>query len=128
MSSVEIVLKKMRMIGQRAISKYGKNYKSTREPIMILIMANEHQIENIENTLVEEQYFDYKGVICLSQSIVPILNSRGKIQMKNEEEILLSSDGSGGFLGNLSKARIFESWDRANIQYLQVINLKNLSK
>ena len=47
--------------------------------------------------------------------------------MKNEEEIHLCSDGSGGFLGNLSKAKIFQSWDRANIQFLQIVNLKNFT-
>lgn len=46
--------------------------------------------------------------------------------MKTDEEIYLSSDGSGGFLGNLSKAQVFTSWDRTNIQYLQVVSAKNI--
>lgn len=79
LTTIEIVLRKLDMIGRKAVSKYGKNFKASREPIMILIMANEYEIESVEDFLVENKYFDYKGIIVLSQSIVPILNTRGKI-------------------------------------------------
>jgi hypothetical protein len=127
MNTIQILLTKLKTIGDKAVKKYGKNYQGTREPIMILVLANEYEIEKIEKHLVSCQYYDYKGVICLSQTATPIINSRGKIQMKTEEEIYLSSDGSGGFLGNLNKAQVFTSWDRTNVQYLQVTTAKNIS-
>lgn len=74
MNTIQMIFNKLKNIGDKAIAKYGKNYASSREPIMILMLANEYEIENIEKHLVSHKYYDYKGVICLSQSTAPVLN------------------------------------------------------
>jgi len=38
-----------------------------REKVLIVLMVSEGQVENAEHFLTENQYFDYKGIICLSQ-------------------------------------------------------------
>ena len=94
---------------------------------MVLLMCNELEIEDLEEFLVLKKYFGYSGIICLSQSIIPNINWKGKIVMKHEDELSLSSDGSGGFLANLKRAKIFESWMKAKIKYLNVINISDLN-
>lgn len=66
-SVIEYFLKKLRGIGQCAVKTYGKNFSGNREPIMVLLMVNEYEIDDIENFLVGEKYFGYTGIICLSQ-------------------------------------------------------------
>jgi hypothetical protein len=53
-------------VGQLALSKYGKNYLADREPIMVLITVSAYETEQVEYHLIENKYFDYKGVICIS--------------------------------------------------------------
>lgn len=66
-SVIEYFLKRLKGIGQCALKKYEKGYEGNREPIMVLLMINEYEIDEIENFLVGERYFGYTGIICLSQ-------------------------------------------------------------
>ena len=64
---IEYLLNKLRVIGDVAVKAHGKNFKGNRQPIMVLLMANEYQIEDVEQFLVKNKYFFYTGIICLSQ-------------------------------------------------------------
>lgn len=126
-SLLEVYLRKLKILGDHAIQKYGRNFKGPREPIMVLLMANEYEIGNLENFLITNRYFNYSGVICLSQCVMPNIDSRGKIVMRDFGKISFSSNGSGGFVANLKRAKIFNSWENANIKYLNIFDLSNLN-
>lgn len=126
-SLLEYVLKKLKTIGDYAINKFGRNFKGPREPIMVLLMANEYEIGNLEDFLITNRYFNYSGIICLSQCVMPNLDSKGKIIMKDFGHISFSSNGSGGFMANLNKAKIFKSWENGGIKYLNIFDLSNLN-
>ena len=59
--------------------------------------------------------------------MIPNINRKGKILVNSNNKISLSSNGSGGFLANLNKTRIFESWESADIRYLNITDLNNLN-
>lgn len=126
-SILEVYLRKLKILGDHAMQKHGRNFKGPREPIMVLLMANEYEIGNLENYLISNRYFNYSGVICLSQCVMPNIDSRGKIVMRDFGKISFSSNGSGGFVANLKRAKIFNSWDNAGIKYLNIFDLTNLN-
>lgn len=72
-SVIEFFLKKLKGLGQTAVKLHGKGYAGNREPIMVLLMINEYEIDIIESFLVGEKYFGYTGIICLSQVSTPPL-------------------------------------------------------
>lgn len=72
-SVIEFFLKKLKGLGQTAVKIHGKGYAGNREPIMVLLMINEYEIDIIESFLVGEKYFGYTGIICLSQVSLPLL-------------------------------------------------------
>ena len=125
-SAIEFFLKKLKAVGERAVGKFGKSYKGNRQPIMVLLMANEYQIEEIEEFLVSNRYFGYTGIIVLSQAVIPIINTRGRIMLNGNQQICFGSDGSGGFMANLKKTQIFSSWVNAGVQHLNIIDITNL--
>lgn len=63
---LEFVLKRLKSLGNFAIEKYGKLYKSRRDAIMPIIVSNHMDIEAVENELIKNNYFGYKGLICFS--------------------------------------------------------------
>lgn len=126
-SILEMILKKLKTLGDYCIMKYGRNFKGPREPIMVLLMANEYEIGNLEDFLISNRYFNYSGIICLSQCIMPNIDSKGKIIMKSFGEISFSSNGSGGFIANLKKAKIFNSWENGGIKFLNIFDITNLN-
>jgi len=57
----------------------------------------------------------------------PIINEKGKIEINSKNKLLLESRGSGAFLTQISKTKIFKTWEKAGIKYLNIIDLKNLN-
>jgi hypothetical protein len=61
---LEIILQRLKNLGKLAISKYGKGYESAREPIMPVICVNEVDIDIVEDRLITNNYYNYKGLLC----------------------------------------------------------------
>jgi UDP-N-acetylglucosamine pyrophosphorylase len=47
------------------------------------------------------------------------------MQINENYDIMLASEGSGAFLSQISKTKLLETWEKSQIQYLNVIDLKN---
>jgi len=60
------ILNKLREIGDQAIKLYGKNFEGIREPIMPILCVSEAEIDIVEKYLVDNNYLEYKGFMCLS--------------------------------------------------------------
>lgn len=63
---LEFILKRLKSLGDYAISRHGKLYKSSRDAIMPIIISNYLDIEAVESVLIRNNYFGYKGLICYS--------------------------------------------------------------
>ena len=49
-----------------AINKYGKGFEIDREPILPVICVNELDVDKVEEELLKNNYYGYKGVLCFS--------------------------------------------------------------
>jgi UDP-N-acetylglucosamine pyrophosphorylase len=127
MTVLECYLQKLKNLSQFAIEKYGKNFVGKREAILVLLIANENEIDEVDEFLIANKYFQYPGVIVLTECVMPDIDFKGRIIKKSEDQISFSSSGSGGFLANLKKADIFESWEKSGTEYLNIVNLSNLN-
>ena len=63
-SFVQYCLQKIKSLGKHAVSVYGKNYETERDPILVLIQCNDYNLEEIDEYLVKNRYFGYQGLIC----------------------------------------------------------------
>lgn len=63
---LEFILKRLKSLGEKAVQTHGKLYKSRRDPIMPIIISSHLDIEPIENELIKNNYYGYKGLICFS--------------------------------------------------------------
>lgn len=64
-SLLELYLKRLKDLGNLAQQKYGKN-NLQRDPILPVICVNDHEIEEVEQELVKNNYFGYSGLLCFS--------------------------------------------------------------
>ena len=56
----------------------------------------------------------------------PVLDTNQKILLDNQGNIRLRSTGSGGFLLNLAKFGVLNTWAKQNIEYLHFIGVRDL--
>lgn len=61
---LQILLERLKNLGKLAIKTYGKGYESAREPIMPVICVNELDIDTVEDKLISNNYYGYKGLLC----------------------------------------------------------------
>lgn len=61
---LQIKLQRLKNLGKLAVSKFGKGYESSREPIMPVICVNESDIDIVEDRLISNNYYGYKGLLC----------------------------------------------------------------
>lgn len=64
-SLLELYLKRLKDLGSLAQQKYGKKHFQ-RDPILPIICVNDHEIEEVEQELIKNNYFGYSGLYCFS--------------------------------------------------------------
>ena len=64
LSLVEIITKRLKDLGAVAVSKYGRGFEIEREPILPVICVNELDVDQVEEELLKNDYFGYKGILC----------------------------------------------------------------
>ena len=64
-SLLELYLKRLKDLGSLATQKYGKK-QYQRDPILPIICVNDHEIEEVEQELIKNNYFGYSGLLCFS--------------------------------------------------------------
>lgn len=66
-SLIELIIKRTKSLVQAATEVHGKNTSSQDDPILIVIVLNECQIERAYRVLTQAEYFGYRGVVLLEQ-------------------------------------------------------------
>ena len=64
MNLLEFFLTRLKDLGSLVVRKFGKGYTSNREPILPIFCVNEADIDAVENNLLSENYYGYKGMLC----------------------------------------------------------------
>lgn len=64
MSIIEIIVSRLKDLGSIAIGKYGKGFEIEREPILPVICVNELDVDIVEEELLKNDYYGYKGILC----------------------------------------------------------------
>lgn len=61
---IKFLLSRLRDLGRFSIQRFGKNYSHDREPIFAVICVNELDVDQVEEELLKNDYFGYKGILC----------------------------------------------------------------
>ena len=64
LSLLEIIICRLKDLGTVATGKYGKGFEWEREAILPVICVNELDVEKVEEELLKNDYFGYKGILC----------------------------------------------------------------
>lgn len=66
---LSMFVERIRSLGEEAIRRYGRNFlvNEVKEPIEIILVANEDDYDNIQTYLVSEKYFNYTRFILFPQ-------------------------------------------------------------
>jgi len=70
-SLLEYYITRVRALGDAALSKHGKKYTKSRAPILLFVMANDKNVQQIDDALVKNNYYGYHGIICFSSVLNP---------------------------------------------------------
>jgi len=57
-------LTRLKGLGRLSVEKFGKNYSKDREPIFVVICVNELDLDVVEEELLKNEYYGYKGILC----------------------------------------------------------------
>ena len=69
----------------------------TRSPVLIYLLICEDEFSEVLEHLKSNSYFGVKGVICLPQENLPVLDNSGKVFLEDVRSIATRPIGSGGF-------------------------------
>lgn len=107
------------------IKEANKKYNIT---IYWYIMTS---IQNHDETLKffeDNNYFGYDKahILFFNQGELPILNSDGKIVLKDKENIFMAPDGNGGIFKALGEEGMLKHMEQNGIKYLTIGNVDNI--
>lgn len=76
----------------------------------------------------EHNYFGYPGeyVKFFIQEMVPAVDHEGRILMQNEDELVLSPNGNGGWFSSMAKSGMLDDVHARGVQWLNVFAVDNV--
>lgn len=70
--------------------------------------------------------YDKEHIIFFEQGELPLLDTEGKVVLRNKSEIFMAPDGNGGIFRALGSEKILEHMEAHGIRYLAVGNVDNI--
>ena len=105
------------------LKEANKKYNST---IRIYIMTSTDNNQATINFFEEHNYFNYKEYIkFFTQDNYPIVDTNGKIVLKNKHEILMGPNGNGDVYKALQRNNLIEDMIKNNIKYVLFSTVDN---
>ena len=106
------------------IKEANKKYNSN---INLYIMTGNTNTNKTIEYFENNNYFDYKDNIKIfTQSNFPILNTNGKILLKNKGEILMGPNGNGAVFSELKRYGLLDDIKNKNIKYVLFSTIDNV--
>ena len=105
------------------LKEANKKYNST---IRIYIMTSTDNNQATIDFFEEHNYFNYKEYIkFFTQDNYPIVDTNGKIVLKNKHEILMGPNGNGDVYKALQRNNLIEDMIKNNIKYVLFSTVDN---
>lgn len=105
---LEMLIRKVKNIGERSVKEFGKNFSQDREPIIVYILTQNKENDNIFNQMEADNFYNYTGSFLFAQKDLPCFSKEGKIRMSSEKSIFLFPNGQGGVFPAMKSSDIFQ--------------------
>lgn len=108
--------------------KLKKAYDEYGVLIYWYIMTSEQNDEETQDFFVQNNFFGYdkNHIIFFKQGELPLLDTNGKIVMKDKATIFMAPDGNGGIFNALGNRGIIDHMKLNKIKYLAIGNIDNI--
>lgn len=122
------MIQKVKKLAEKAVAKYGKNYKENRDPILLLIMTSETENDIVYEELEDNQFFGYQSTYVFPQSDLPVFSKDGRILLKSKFQIHKMANGDGGIFQGIRKFKLQNLFEENGITKVHFMNCDSLFK
>lgn len=121
-------LEKPTSIFETVINKLKFAYEKYGVLVYWYIMTSETNNDATIKFFEDNNFFGYdkEHIIFFKQGELPLLDEKGKVVLKNKNEIFMAPDGNGGIFKALGDNKIIEQMQKNGIQYLAIGNVDNI--
>lgn len=121
-------LEKPTSIFEIEINKLKETNKKYKTTIYWYIMTSMQNHDQTVKFFEDNNYFDYdkNHIIFFNQGELPLLDTNGKVVLKDKSNIFMAPDGNGGIFKALGEEGILYHMKHNGIRYLAIGNVDNI--
>lgn len=121
-------LDKPTSIFETIVMKLKDAYEKYGVLIYWYVMTSEQNDKDTQDFFTKNNYFGYdkEHIIFFKQGELPLIDTNGKVVLKDKSNVFMAADGNGGIFRALGSKGIISHMNKNGIKYLAIGNVDNI--